>query len=136
MKSRKVRKSLRKVSRKASRKSIRKSRKASRKSIRKSRKASRKSRRKSRKSSRKSTRKSRKASRKSRRSSKRFSKAVCIDLSIHGKNASERKKYANRDAPPFSANAPGCQGLYTSGNDGKEYKSVENVNGIFVWKKV
>ena len=57
-------------------------------------------------------------------------------MSIHGKNASERKKYANRDAPPFSANAPGCQGLYTSGNDGKEYKSVENVNGIFVWKKV
>ena len=132
MKSRKVRKSLRKVSRKASRKSRRKSRKASRKS----RKASRKSRRKSRKSSRKSRRKSRKASRKYRRSSKRFSKAVCIDLSIHGKNASERKKYANRDAPPFSANAPGCQGLYTSGNDGKEYKSVENVNGIFVWKKV
>ena len=136
MKSRKVRKSLRKVSRKASRKSIRKSRKASRKSRRKSRKASRKSRRKSRKSSRKSRRKSRKASRKYRRSSKRFSKAVCIDLSIHGKNASERKKYANRDAPPFSANGPGCQGLYTSGNDGKEYKSVENVNGIFVWKKV
>jgi len=22
------------------------------------------------------------------------------------------------------------------GNDGKEYKSVENANGIFVWRKV
>ena len=135
--SRKVRKSLRKASRKirkVSRKLSRKVRKSLSKASRKIRRASRKASRKSRRASRKSRRASRKASRKSK--AKRVSKAECVDLYIYGKTASERKKYGNRDAPPYSANAAGCQGIYLVGNDGKGYKSVENAKGIFVWRKV
>ena len=44
------------------------------------------------------------------------------------------KKYTDRAAPPYPANA--CQGQTLMGNDHKMYASVANKNGVFVWKKM
>lgn len=47
---------------------------------------------------------------------------------------SDLKKYTTRLGPPYPAND--CPNQVKIGNDGKEYKSVSNKNGIFSWKEI
>lgn len=42
-----------------------------------------------------------------------------------------QKKYSSRKSPPYPANA--CKGLIKKGNDGNNYISQANKNGIFKW---
>jgi hypothetical protein len=44
------------------------------------------------------------------------------------------KKYRNRSSPPYPANK--CPGVKKMGNDGRYYKSVADVNGIYKWTRV
>lgn len=46
------------------------------------------------------------------------------------------KKYADRPGPPNPANDPECQGLIMQGNDGRDYLSKANKNGVFKWVAV
>jgi hypothetical protein len=41
----------------------------------------------------------------------------------------ENKKYKNRDSPPYSA--MNCKGIKLLGNDGQQYISKANKNGIY-----
>ena len=98
---------------------------------RKSTKKSRK--RKSPKKSRKSPKKSRKSPKKSRRRKspqQSRQEGECVDLSVHGRTLSERRKYSKRPGPPYSAVA--CGLLRKIGNNGEEYESrrVSRGNGL------
>ena len=78
-----------------------------------------------RKSGRKSARKAHKKTiRKSK--SKTKSKSSCV--------TSDNKKYQSRPGPPYPAQK--CPGYFKSGNDGKIYRSVQDKNGIYKWKKM
>lgn len=44
------------------------------------------------------------------------------------------KKYVERNAPPYPANAPRCRDTKKVGNDGSCWKSVGNVNGVYTWR--
>ena len=46
----------------------------------------------------------------------------------------ETKKYKSRDSPPYSA--MDCKGAKLLGNDGKQYISKADKNGIYKWVKV
>lgn len=44
------------------------------------------------------------------------------------------KKYVERGAPPYPANAPQCRNTKKIGNDGSCWKSMGNVNGVYTWR--
>lgn len=46
----------------------------------------------------------------------------------------ESKKYKSRDSPPYSA--MDCKGVKLLGNDGKQYISKADKNGIYKWVKI
>lgn len=41
------------------------------------------------------------------------------------------KRYTSRPSPPY--HAKDCAGKVLTGNDGEQYKSTANKNGVFVW---
>jgi hypothetical protein len=47
---------------------------------------------------------------------------------------SYQKKYTNRNSPPYPANE--CQKWYLDGNDGYEYYSKPDRNGVHRWVRV
>jgi len=49
-------------------------------------------------------------------------------------NKTLKNKYKIRNSPPYPANE-NCNKIMT-GNDGNEYKSTPNKNGICTWKKI
>ena len=128
--------------------SVRRSRKSRKKRSRKSRKSKRKSGKKRSRKSRKSKRKSRKSKRKSRKSKRKSRKSKKLNIKYVSNNKQTQTKmvwttgkgctiqtsakYANRPSPPYPANE--CQGMIRLGNDGREYASTRNSNGVYTWK--
>tara|TARA_Y200000002_G_scaffold379466_1_gene388785 strand:- start:621 stop:1490 length:870 start_codon:yes stop_codon:yes gene_type:complete len=56
-----------------------------------------------------------------------------INLCLHGKNESEKKKYCNRPSPPYSASD--CpEGYLQKGNDKRMYIIKKNKKGVHQWK--
>lgn len=61
------------------------------------------------------------------RKTRNVSKSSCL--------AQSTKKYMTRGSPPFPANMLGCRGTIKQGNDGHNYISSMNMNGIYTWKR-
>ncbi len=53
-----------------------------------------------------------------------------------GTDITDYKKYCKRNSPPYAANHYKCRGSSKEGNDGNKYKSTENKNGVYTWKKI
>ena len=59
----------------------------------------------------------------------------CRNLCEDG-TKSEKKKYCNRNSPPYPANVENCWNKHTRGNDNQWYESRKNKKGVYTWKKI
>ena len=140
----KLKKKSRKKSTKKSKKKSAKKSKAKKSKAKKSKKKSAKK-SKAKKSAKKSKAKKKSQAKKSAKKSKAKAKAKkksakdlgCIDICLSADRSipdSIRKKYCNRNSPPYPASA--ClEGDLVSGNDGETYEVKKNKRGVQTWRK-